>query len=124
MKLIERLIRKANFVSETQPIPELLREFRRTRTHMGIVVSEHGGVEGIVTLEDILEELVGEIQDESDVPADERTVIEVGEAVYLDPSMSVSDFNERFAGRFPEIEESGEYQTITSETFGILPLAF
>ncbi len=113
VRLIERLIRKANFVSETQPIPELLREFRRTRTHMGIVVSEHGGVEGIVTLEDILEELVGEIQDESDVPADERTVIEVGEAVYLDPSMSVSDFNERFAGRFPEIEESGEYQTIS-----------
>ncbi len=113
VKLIERLMRPPKFISETQPISELLREFRRHRTMIGIVVSEHGGVEGIVTLEDILEELVGEIQDESDVPADEESVIEIGDAIYIDPSMNVTDFNERFTERFPLVEESDDYQTIS-----------
>jgi CBS domain containing-hemolysin-like protein len=113
VKLIERLMRPPKFVSETQPISELLREFRRHRTMIGIVVSEHGGVEGIVTLEDILEELVGEIQDESDVPADEESVIEIGDAIYIDPSMNVTDFNERFVDKFPPVEENDDYQTIS-----------
>lgn len=113
VKLIERVMRPAKYVSETQPISELMREFRRSRTHIAIVVSEHGGVEGIVTLEDILEELVGEIQDESDVPADERNVIEIGDAIYIDPSMNVTDFNERFHDRYPNIAESPDYQTIS-----------
>ena len=112
-KLLERAVRPAKYISETQPISKLLLEFRKSRTHIGIVVSEHGGVEGIITLEDILEELVGEIHDESDVPADERNAIEIGEALYVDPSMSVSDFNERYEDRYPQIEESPDYQTIS-----------
>jgi len=112
-KLLERATRPAKFISETQPISKLLLEFRRSRTHIGIVVSEHGGVEGIITLEDILEELVGEIRDESDTASDERNAFEIGEALYVDPSMSVSDFNERFDERFPKIEESADYQTIS-----------
>ncbi len=112
-KLLQNAIRPPRYVSETMHISELLLEFQRTRTHIACVVSEHGGVEGIVTLEDILEEIVGEIQDESDVPADERDAIEVGDALYIDPSMSVSDFNERYEERFSSIEESQEYQTIS-----------
>jgi len=112
-KLLERATRPVQYVSETQPISKLILEFRRSRVHMGIVVSEHGGVEGIITLEDILEELVGEIRDESDVPSDERDAIEIGEALYVDPSMSVSDFNERYEDRFPKIEENADYQTIS-----------
>jgi CBS domain containing-hemolysin-like protein len=112
-KLLQNAIRPPRYVSETMHISELLLEFQRTRTHIAFVVSEHGGVEGIVTLEDILEEIVGEIQDESDVPADERDAIEVGDALYIDPSMTVSDFNERYEERFPAIEESQEYQTIS-----------
>ncbi|HEY6171394.1 MAG TPA: hemolysin family protein [Candidatus Kapabacteria bacterium] len=112
-KLLQNAIRPPRYVSETMHISELLLEFQRTRTHIAFVVSEHGGVEGIVTLEDILEEIVGEIQDESDVPADERDAIEVGDALYIDPSMSVSDFNERYEERFSRIEESQEYQTIS-----------
>ncbi|MEI8133508.1 MAG: hemolysin family protein [bacterium] len=112
-KLLERATRPVKFVSETQPISTLLLEFRRSRTHIGVIVSEHGGVEGIITLEDILEELVGEIRDESDVVSDERDAIEVGEALYVDPSMSVFDFNSRYENRFPAIEESDDYQTIS-----------
>lgn len=112
-KLLERATRPVQYVSETQPISKLLLEFRRSRVHMGIVVSEHGGVEGIITLEDILEELVGEIRDESDAASDERNAFEIGDALYVDPSMSVSDFNDRYENRFPQIEESAEYQTIS-----------
>jgi CBS domain containing-hemolysin-like protein len=110
--LLERAVRPALVVSETQRISDLLVEFQKNRMHMGIVVSEHGGVEGIVTLEDILEELVGEIRDESDV-AETRGIIEVGDAVYVEPTISVADFNERFHNRFPDVEESGDYQTIS-----------
>ena len=113
VKLLATGIKQPKFVSEKQALSELLVEFQRSRTHMAIVVSEHGGVEGIVTLEDILEEIVGEIQDESDVPSDERNVIEVGDALYIDPSMSVADFNEQYGERFPPIKESEEYQTIS-----------
>jgi CBS domain containing-hemolysin-like protein len=88
-------------------------EFQRARMHMGIVVSEHGGVEGIVTLEDILEELVGEIRDESDAPGDERDIIEIGDALYVNPTLSVFDFNDRYGKRFGELEVSAEYQTLS-----------
>lgn len=110
--LLERSIRPAFFVSETQPISQLLREFQKRRVHMGIVVSEHGGVEGIVTLEDILEELVGEIRDESDT-AETPDVIEKDGAIYVDPTMTVADFNQQFEDRLPKLEESGDYQTLS-----------
>jgi CBS domain containing-hemolysin-like protein len=110
--LLNRAIRPALFVSETQPISDLLVEFQKKRVHIGVVVSEHGGVEGIVTMEDILEELVGEIRDESDV-GETTDVIESGNAIYIDPTLTVADFNERFDGRFPPLEESGDYQTVS-----------
>lgn len=112
-KLLASGIKPPKFINEKQALSELLVEFQRSRTHMAIVVSEHGGVEGIVTLEDILEEIVGEIQDESDIPSDERNVIEVGDALYIDPSISVADFNEQYGERFPVIKESEEYQTMS-----------
>jgi putative hemolysin len=111
--ILERAVRTALFVSETQTLQRLLLEFQKSRMHMGIVVSEHGGVEGIVTLEDILEELVGEIHDESDAPNEEREVIEIGNALYVIPTLSVSDFNERFEDRFQRLEESAEYSTLS-----------
>lgn len=110
--LLNRALRPALFVSETQPISVLLPDFQKNRVHMGIVVSEHGGVEGIVTLEDILEELVGEIRDESDI-GETPDVIELDNAIFVDPSMSIADFNEHFDGRLPTLEESGDYQTVS-----------
>ncbi|MDP4199195.1 MAG: hemolysin family protein [Bacteroidota bacterium] len=110
--LLERSIRPALFVSETQPISQLLLEFQKRRVHMGVVASEHGGVEGIVTLEDILEELVGEIRDESDT-SEAPDVIEKDGAIYIDPTMTVAEFNQQFDSRLPTLEESGDYQTIS-----------
>ncbi len=110
--LLKRAQRPALFVSETQPISDLLVDFQKNRVHMGIVVSEHGGVEGIVTLEDILEELVGEIRDESDI-GETPDVIESGNTIFVDPTMSIADFNEHFDSRLPALEESGDYQTVS-----------
>lgn len=110
--MIERVLRPALFVSETQTLEHLLLEFQKERMHLGVVVSEHGGVEGLVTLEDILEELVGEIRDESDVNED-RDVIEIADTLYVDPMMSVADFNDRFGPKFGKLEESNEYSTLS-----------
>ena len=110
--LLGRILRKPFFVSETQAIAELLVEFQKNRVHMAVVASEHGGVEGIVTLEDILEQLVGEIRDESDV-GETPEVIESGDTIFVDPTMSIADFNERFDRRLPALEESGDYQTVS-----------
>jgi len=110
--LLLRAVRPSMLVSETQHIDNVLVEFQKTGNHMAIVVSEHGGVEGLITMEDILEELVGEIRDESDTN-EEREVIELGEVLYVVATFTVSDFNERFGERFGMLEESAEYQTVS-----------
>lgn len=78
---ITSLIRPAYFVPETKRVPELLRELQRNRVQSAIVVDEYGGVAGLVTLEDLLEEIVGEIRDEYDVEVE--PVVEEGEGVYV-----------------------------------------
>ena len=65
---LDELVRPAYFVPETKALAALLADFRRTKRHMAIVVDEYGAMEGIVTLEDVLEEIVGEIEDEFDLP--------------------------------------------------------
>src|SRR5204863_4882519 len=65
---IEELVRPAYMVPETKDLAALLTEFRRQNQHMAVVIDEYGAVEGIVTLEDLLEEIVGEIEDEFDLP--------------------------------------------------------
>ena len=71
---IEALIRPVAFVPESMPVPDLLREFQKVKQKMAIVVDEHGGVSGLVTMEDVVEEIVGEIQDEYDT--EEAQIIE------------------------------------------------
>ena len=105
---LQDIIRPAYFVSSTKQIGNLLKDLQRNRVHMAIVVDEYGGVEGIVTIEDIIEEIVGEIQDEYDVELHEVETEKSG--VYLvNPNIDIEDFNKRFKSNIPE---DPDYQTL------------
>ena len=90
---IETLVREAVFVPEGKKIDSLLREFQRDRFHLAVVVDEYGGVAGIVTLEDVLEEFVGEIQDEYDREAPMVEPLADG-SLRIDARLDADDFNE------------------------------
>ena len=79
---IRTLLRPAVFVPESKGLNDLLREFRGSRSHMAIVIDEFGRVSGIVTIEDVLEEIVGEIEDEFDVPEDDGDIFGLADGTY------------------------------------------
>ncbi len=112
---IADLVRPAYVVPETKDLGALLAEFRRTNQHMAIVVDEYGGMEGIVTLEDLLEEIVGEIEDEYDLPDESVERLENGR-VRIDGTFPIDDFNEQFAQDLP-VEN---YHTVAGFVFGQL----
>jgi putative hemolysin len=90
-----KVMREPYFVPEAKQVQALLQAFRRRRVHLAVVLDEYGGVEGIVTLEDVLEEIVGEIQDEYDI--EEPGITAMGEGRYLiDGGISLRVFNRRF----------------------------
>jgi putative hemolysin len=112
---IEEVIRPATMVPETKDLGMLLSEFRRTNQHMAIVIDEYGNMEGIVTLEDLLEEIVGEIEDEFDLPDD--TVEQVDEdTVRIDGTFTIDDFNEQFELDLPD----EDFHTVGGFVFGAL----
>jgi putative hemolysin len=112
---VEQLLRPAYIVPETKDLGALLAEFRRTNQHMAIVVDEYGDMEGIVTLEDVLEELVGEIEDEFDLP--DESVERVDERrIRIDGTFPIDDFNEQFEKTLP-IED---FHTMGGYVFGLL----
>ncbi|TML54911.1 MAG: HlyC/CorC family transporter [Actinobacteria bacterium] len=112
---VEELVRPANIVPETKDLAALLAEFRRTNQHMAIVVDEYGELEGIVTLEDLLEEIVGEIEDEFDLPDESVERLPNGK-MRIDGTFPIDDFNEQFDRRLP-IED---YHTVGGFVFGLL----
>jgi putative hemolysin len=112
---LEQLLRPAYIVPETKDLAALLAEFRRTNQHMAIVVDEYGELEGIVTLEDLLEEIVGEIEDEFDLPDESVERID-DDTIRIDGTFPIDDFNEQF-GTELTIED---YHTMGGLVFGIL----
>lgn len=95
------LARKAYFIPESKKVDELLKEFKKDKIHMAIVVDEYGGTAGLVTLEDILEEIVGEIQDEYDKEL--PPIQKLGERTYrVDAGVSIEDLNETLGTRIAE----------------------
>ncbi|MFN3479641.1 MAG: hemolysin family protein, partial [Thermodesulfovibrionales bacterium] len=104
---VRRLIKPPFFIPETMKISNLLKEMQKRRVHMALVIDEYGGVSGLVTLEDLLEEIVGEIRDEYDI---ESPVIQLNESTYIiDASISIKDLREDYG---IEIPESPEYETL------------
>jgi CBS domain containing-hemolysin-like protein len=112
---IEELLREPHLVPETKDLAALLADFRRTGQHMAIVVDEYGGMEGIATLEDLLEEIVGEIEDEFDLP-DESVERVAEDTIHVDGTFSIDDFNEEFDADLP-VED---YHTLAGFVFGQL----
>ncbi|MDP9441993.1 MAG: hemolysin family protein [Actinomycetota bacterium] len=114
-KAVRELVRGAQFVPETKRVAELMREMQREKFHIAIVVDEYGGTAGLVTLEDLIEELVGEIVDEFDV---EEPSIEAlpGGAYRVNARMAVDEVNELLGAEFPE----GDWDTIGGFVFNLL----
>jgi CBS domain containing-hemolysin-like protein len=113
-----KLVRQAFCIPETKNAYELLDEFRARRTHIAVVLDEYGGVSGLVTLEDLLEELVGAIDDEHDDPSPEDDVVALGEAQFeVDAALSMEELNERLGLHLPT---NGDYQTVGGFAFNTL----
>jgi putative hemolysin len=112
---IEELLRDAYIVPETKDLAALLADFRRESFHMAVVVDEYGTMAGIVTLEDLLEEIVGEIEDEFDLP--DESIEQVDErTIRIGGTFPIDDFNEKFHVDLP-IED---YHSVAGFVFGLL----
>lgn len=117
---LTRLLRPATFVPESKRLNILLKEFRRSRNHMALVVDEYGGVAGLITIEDVLEQIVGEIDDEYD-EAEGARILKQDERRYLVSALAtVEEFNSYFGTQFP----TDEFDTIGGyvlHAFGHMP---
>src|SRR5499426_731144 len=105
---LSQLLRKPVFIPDTARLNNAVRLLQNAQTHLGIVVDEHGGVEGIVTLEDLIEQIVGEIQDEHDVEVDSVVPHSDGSTV-IDAGIPVRELNEQLSLNIPE---TGQYVTL------------
>lgn len=118
---IRQCLRKATFIPESKRLNVLLNEFRGTRNHMAIVVDEYGGVAGLITIEDVLEQIVGEIEDEHDAEDDDGNIRPFDDNGYLVKALTpIEDFNAYFGARFPD-EEFDTIGGIVTQHFGHLP---
>ena len=112
---LESIVRPAYVVPETKDLAALLADFRREKQHMAIVVDEYGDMEGIVTLEDLLEEIVGEIEDEFDLP--DTSIERIDDThIHIEGTYTIDDFNEEFD---TELEQE-DYNTMAGLVFGEL----
>jgi putative hemolysin len=112
---LESLLRPAYIVPETKDLAALLAEFRKQNQHMAVVVDEYGAMQGIVTLEDLLEEIVGEIEDEYDLPDESVQRID-DRTIRIDGTFPIDDFNEQFGQDVPQ----EDFHTVAGFVFGSL----
>jgi len=117
---IRDLLRPPYFVPESKKIDELLQEFRRQKSQLAIVVDEYGGTSGLVTVEDVLEEIVGEIEDEYDTEERVDEVVESDSGALIDARMTLDDFNQAFAAELP-LDENDTVGGFVFSLFGRPP---
>ena len=119
---LEKIIRKAFFVPESKRIDSLLREFKRRHVHIAVAIDEYGGISGIVCLEDIIEEIVGDIQDEFD--NEHEDILPVGEKIWIcDGRINLDDLNDQIESSFP----NDEFDTLGGfvfDLFGKIPVKY
>jgi CBS domain containing-hemolysin-like protein len=101
---LESVVQPPLYVVDTARLEDVLRQMQKAKAHFGFVVDEHGGVEGIITLEDLLEEIVGDISDEHDEEVNEQITQESNRTYLLDGSLAVRDLNKRLQTSLPESE--------------------
>jgi len=120
--VLERIMRRPYFVPESKKVDELLREFQLRHVHIAVIVDEYGGTSGIVCLEDVIEEIVGDIQDEFDNETDE--IQKIGEGIYLcDARVRLDELNQ-----FPEFDlPDDDFETLGGfvfDLFGKIPVKY
>jgi len=115
---VSDIMRPPFFIPETKKISELLREFQHKKVHLAIVVDEYGGTAGLVTIEDLLEELVGEIEDEYDTEPEQMLVVDEkdSQVVYADGRLGIDELEEYF--QIPLKED--DYETVGGLIFALL----
>ena len=119
---ITKIVRKPYFVPESKIIHSLLREFKRRHLHIAIAIDEYGGISGIVTMEDIIEEIVGDIQDEFD--KENEDIVFVSENTWLcDARINLKDLNETIETQFPD-EDFDSLGGFVFDLFGKVPVKF
>ena len=119
---LEKLLRKAYFVPESKKIDGLLREFKRRHIHIAIAVDEYGGVSGVVCKEDIIEEIVGDIQDEFD--NEREDILAIGNQIWLcDARVNLEDLNENIKSNFPT-EDFDTLGGFVLDLFGRIPVKY
>ena len=120
--ILENTIRSPYFVPESKRLDALLREFKRRKVHIAIAVDEYGGVSGIVCLEDIIEEIVGDIQDEFD--KEEEDILEVGENTFLcDARVDIEDLKDETGIALPD-QDFDTLGGFVFDLFGKIPVKF
>jgi magnesium and cobalt transporter len=117
---IKDIVRPATFVPESKRLNVLLKEFRETRQHMAIVIDEYGSVGGVVTIEDVLEQIVGEIEDEYDVDDDSYIKKFDAENYIVKALTPIEEFNEYFKTTFSE-QEFSTIGGLVTQHFGHIP---
>ena len=118
---IRGMLRPAVFIPESKRLNVLLKEFRSNRNHIAIVVDEYGGVAGIVTIEDVLEQIVGDIEDEYDFDETEDNIIRENEGVFrVKAGTEIEDFNQSLGAHFSD-EEFDTVGGLVVSRFGHLP---
>lgn len=117
---LSQVARQPHFVPESKRVNELLQEMQARRVHVAVVIDEYGGTAGLVTIEDILEEIVGEIQDEFDAEEPEFVALPDGEGYLVDGGFSIDDFNELLQTELPS-EESDTIAGFIYDQLGVIP---
>ncbi len=118
---IREFMRPALFVPESKRLNVLLREFRRNRNHMAIVVDEYGGVSGLVTIEDVIEQIVGEIDDEYDVEDDQNIRRDAERQFTVRGVTRIAEFNEYFGAQLSEEQGFDTVAGLVMKQLGHLP---